>query len=286
MQNVSPTLLLCTNGDPHSRPALEYGVWLAGVINVSVELLGVVEALHERKLVEGVLEETSNQLEQSGIAYSTRIDQGNATQVIASCVSEGRYLTVVGPLGRPTWRRVLHGRSIRRIMEKIATPIVYVRKPHPRLDRILLCMGGLGYASSMEQAALYLAQAAGAKITLLHVVEPVTLEYPTAKEIQDHWQTIMETDTPQGRNLRNAMAAVEAMGLSANLKVKRGSIVREILEEGAQGNYDLIGLGSPYSAQSLRHLYMPNVTAEVAESFECPILTVRQGYGLFNVQTV
>jgi hypothetical protein len=42
-----------------------------------------------------------------------------------------------------------------------------------------------------------------------------------------------------------------------------------------EGNYDMICMGSHYSAHALRQLYMPNVTAEVAESAHCPVLTVR-----------
>jgi nucleotide-binding universal stress UspA family protein len=52
--------------------------------------------------------------------------------------------------------------------------------------------------------------------------------------------------------------------------------VHEILDEVRQGKYDLLGMGSPYSAHSLRHLYMPNVTAEVAEGVLLPVLAVRQ----------
>jgi len=92
----------------------------------------------------------------------------------------------------------------------------------------------------------------------------------------------METDTPQGQNLSQALAFAQRTGLRVEFKVCRGNIVYQILEEARQGSYDLIGMGSPYSARSLRHLYMPNVTAEVAESLECPILTVRQGHGVFE----
>jgi hypothetical protein len=39
-------------------------------------------------------------------------------------------------------------------------------------------------------------------------------------------------------------------------------------------------MGSAYSAHSLRHLYMPNVTAEVSEVVAIPLLSVRLGYEL------
>jgi len=34
-------------------------------------------------------------------------------------------------------------------------------------------------------------------------------------------------------------------------------------------------MGSAYSASALRQMYMPNVTADVAENAHCPVLTAR-----------
>lgn len=281
MESKKPILLLCTNGDLHTHPALEYGVWLAGALKADVELLGISESSEEAGMVKALLDETASRLDLLGISYKTILESGHGPETIARYAGP-QHLTVVGPLGRTTWQRMVHGRSIRQIMEKVATSILYIRQAHLKLERILLCMGGLGYASSMEMVALYLAQATEARITLLHVVEPVNLEYKTAREVQANWQNILETDTPQGQNLSQALALAQGTGLRVEFKVCRGNIVHQILEEARQGSYDLIGMGSPYSARSLRHLYMPNVTAEVAEALECPILTVRQGHGVFD----
>jgi nucleotide-binding universal stress UspA family protein len=281
MESKKPILLLCTNGDLHTRPALEYGVWLAEAIKAEVELLGVSESSDEAGIVKALLEETASRLDLLGISHKTILDSGQGPETIARYAGP-QHLTVVGPLGRTTWRRMVHGRSIRQIMEKVPIPILYIRQAHLKLERILLCMGGLGYTASMELVALYLAQATQARITILHVVEPVNLEYKTAREVQANWQNILETDTPQGQNLSLALAIAQGTGLKVEFKVSRGNIVHQILEEARQGSYDLIGMGSPYSAHSLRHLYMPNVTAEVAEALECPILTARQGGGVFD----
>jgi nucleotide-binding universal stress UspA family protein len=281
MENRDLTLQLCTNGDLQTRPALEYGVWLAEVLKVNVELLGILESPRDGEAVKALLDHAASRLDQLQISYKTILETGDGPEIIARYAGQ-THLTVVGPLGRSAWLRVMHGRSIRQIMEKVPAPLMYVRKTSQKLERILLCMGGLGYATSMEKVALYLAQASQAAVTLLHVVEPVTLDYPTAREVQDHWQNILHTDTPQGRNLSQALAVAQDTGLEVEFKVTRGNIVHQILEVARQGNYDLIGMGSPYSAHSLRHLYMPNVTAEIAEALECPILTVRQGYGLFD----
>jgi nucleotide-binding universal stress UspA family protein len=52
-------------------------------------------------------------------------------------------------------------------------------------------------------------------------------------------------------------------------------VIREIVAEAREGDYDLIAMGSPYSAQGQRHYFLPNVTAAVAEAVERPVLTSR-----------
>jgi len=276
MNNLSPALLLCTNGNENTRPALDYGVWLAEHLKWDVVLLGIVEEVEDAPRVKRLIDETTRRLEEAHLSYDLRIARGRGPNVVALQAASGNFLTVIGPLGRPAWQRVLHGRSFRRILMKVSSPVLYVRQPHLRLERILVCSGGLRYASGVEQFCFSLARHFGAEVTLLHVVEPVTLQYPVAEVVHRHWQNILDTDTPQGRNLRLALNQAREAQVPAQLKVRHGNIVHEILDEVRQGKYDLLGMGSPYSAHSLRHLYMPNVTAEVAEGVLLPVLAVRQ----------
>lgn len=278
MNEEPASLLLCTNGRDAARPALRYGVHLAELLNLPVVLLGVIERKSQEFEVLNSLADASQRLEKAGIAFQQQLERGRGSIVIARHAQMGNYLTVVGPLGRPTWRRVIQGRSFRRLQSRIETPIFYVPEERWPVRSVLLCMGGLGFARAVENLSLNLACAASASLTLLHIVEPITLDYPLAHEIQENWEEILETDTPQGRNLSAALQRIHEAGLTASLKVRQGNIVHEILDEVRSGNYDLVGMGSAYSAHSLRHLYMPNVTAEVAEAVACPVLTVRQGY--------
>jgi nucleotide-binding universal stress UspA family protein len=268
-------LLLCTNGYEASCPALEYGIWLAELLEAPTVALGVVEHLESEQEVNRLLEETHAHLQNKGIHCEVQLDRGRGSLVIARHAQEGSYLTVVGPLGRPVWRRYLQGRSFRRMLSRIKTPILYVQESRLPLRRILLCMGGLGYAQSVAQLCIDLARLVTAEITVFHVVEPITLDYPIAKTVQEHLNDILDTDTPQGRNLRQVMEDAQAAGVKAELRVHHGNPVHEILGEAEKGDYDMIGLGSPFSAHSLRQMYMPNVTAEVAEAVGIPVLTVR-----------
>ena len=273
-------LLLCTNGSKFNRPALEYGVWLAGLLQIPVVLLGVIETPRLQPEVEAYINETAARLAEMGHPYQIDYDQGRGSVVIGRYTRLGNFITVVGPLGRPAWRRVVQGRSFRRLLAKIETPIIYVPKTRLPVRHILVCMGGLGYAQAVLNFVIFLAQAAEARVTLLHVVEPVSLEYPISRRIEENWKQILETDTPQGRNLKQAIEELERAGLTFEFKVRHGNIVHEILTELHEGDYDLIGMGSHYGFHNLRQMYLPDVTSEVAEGLSCPVVSVRLGHEL------
>jgi nucleotide-binding universal stress UspA family protein len=143
------------------------------------------------------------------------------------------------------------------------------------LRKVLICLGGLGYEITAEHLALRLGAAAGAQATLLHVARPVDLDYPTARVEREHWRDLENTDSLLGRHLRAGLDAARAVGMTASIKARQGSVVEEILEELKSGGYDLVCMGSPHGFGGLRHLYEPNITDEVAEHLSCPLLTAR-----------
>ncbi|MDX1437039.1 MAG: universal stress protein [Anaerolineales bacterium] len=272
-------LLLCTNGSPDGLAALEYGTWLAGLLEAEVELLGIVESRAQAQGVTEVLDITIGDLERAGLSYRTRILAGRSETIISEQAGNENLLTVFGALGRSTWSRWIRGRSFRRILAQTPAPLLFVGSANLRLKKMLVCMGGLGYAEEVEELSLVLARRVGAAVTVLHVVDSITFDYPVAQEVKDQWQEILNTDTPQGQNLRAALERAQSQIAEADFRVRQGPVVREIVSEARDGNYDLVALGSPYSAQGLRHYFLPNVTAEVAEAVALPILSVRHREG-------
>ncbi len=280
MNAVDKSFLLLTNGAVDSLPALDYGIWLAALLRVPVTLLGIIEKTSSRPAVETVIENVRQRLERENIRYNIKIQHGSSRKLLCAQAIEGSHLAIVGPLGRPSVRRWLRGRSFRRILKEINTPLLYVKEAYSHLRRILLCMGGLGYAVTAEQWAVYLARQTGAALTILHVVEPIAYDYPVTQAIQNHWEEILETDTPQGQNLRAALNDARSANIQTTIHLRQGDIVHEIEAEVRAHDYDLIVMGSPHSSQSLRHLFMPNVTADIAELVACPVMVVEFGQGV------
>jgi len=277
---MKPDLLITTNGFQGTWPSIEYGAWLAAILETKITLLGVTEnlnpaAIDDRHPLEDVFARAVALFQQNGAVYSLEVQNGNAEDVIPRRAKQGNFITVLGPLGRPQLRRLIAGRSIRQLMEGIEQPILYVPISKLPLKKLLICVGGLGYEVTAEHIAIQMATKSRAEITLLHIVPPFDLDYPTARAVNKNWQHLTETDTPIGRSLRQALETAKNDGLTANVKARQGNVVEEILNEVKDGNYDLLCMGSAYSVNSLRQMYAPNVTAEIAEGATCPVLTAR-----------
>lgn len=273
-------LLIATNGYSGTWPSIEYGAWLAEGIGADILLLGVNEnpnpaPIDDDHPLEEIFGSAVELFRQKGIAYTLEIGNGDAEKLIPSKAGEGEYITVLGPLGRPTLRRWLVGRSIRHLMEQISGPILYVPRVRLPLRKLLICVGGLGYEVAAENLAIRVAAISHAQVTLLHVIPPMELDYPATRNVQHHRADLAETDTLPGRALRRGLERAREASVQADLKVREGNVVEEIAAEIQEGDYDLICMGSPYSSHALRHLYVANVSAEVADIVRCPLLVAR-----------
>ena len=272
--------LIVTNAYKGTWPAIEYCAWLAGAMQVKVTLLGIIENLNPAAIddhgpLEDVFERAVALFKQNGVEYSLEVENGDAERVITKKANSGDFFTILSPLGRPQLRRWLTGRSIRHLMESIQGPILYVPESRLPLKKILISIGGIGYEVAAENLAFDIAKAVGAEVTIMHVVPPTNLDYPSTRDVREHVKDLAQTNTLPGRGLRTALEIAQKEGLKANVTARQGPIVEEILAEVREGNYDLVCMGSPYSASGLRQFYSPNVTAEIAEAVHRPVLIAR-----------
>jgi nucleotide-binding universal stress UspA family protein len=273
-------VLIPTNGFKGTWAAIEYGAWLAELMQVKVTLLGVTEnlnpaAIDDHHPLEDIFASAIDLFQKKGVDYRLEIRNGQAEQVIPARANQGKFLAVVSPLGRSRLRHWLTGTSFRVLMEEIRGPILYVPEIRLPLKNLLISAGGLGYEVDAENLALQIATLSRADVTILHVIPPTDFDYPTTRDVREHAGDLQDTDTLLGRSLRKGLEIAEAAGLNAKLTTRQGHIVEEILAEVKSGKYDLVCMGSRYSAHALRQLYTPNVTAEIAEGGNCPLLTVR-----------
>ncbi len=273
---MKPRLQVFTNGFEGNWPSIEYAAWMADAMQASLTLTGTQEKSAEKFSVEEIFSRAVSLFQQKKLNYTLELGDEPIESLIGRAAQNSPdSLFIFGPLGRSRLRRMAQGRSFREIMAQVNAPLLYVPAARLPLQKVLICLGGLKYVVTVEHLGLKVAQMTGAAVTLLMVVPPVDLDYPEARSIRENSQTLAETDTLPGRSLREGLASAASLGVSASVKTRNGIIVEEILDEIKTGGYDLVCMGSPFSAHSLRHLFTPNVTAEVAEAAQVPILTMR-----------
>ncbi|MCZ2127988.1 MAG: universal stress protein [Anaerolineales bacterium] len=277
---MSVNLLIVTNGNRESFAALEQGAWLAETLQGKITLLGINEednpaAIDDAYPLTEIFEKAVGLFKARGAEYKLEVQNGGAEEIVPKRAREDDSIVVLSPMGRSPIQHWVKGRSIRDFIEAVEQPLFYATKAKIPAQKILISVGGLGYEVSAEDIAMQIAMKRGAELTLLHVVPPIDFNYPTAETVAKNWQTLTETDTPIGRNLRESLEAARTAGVAASVKARQGQIVEEILKEAAEGDYDLLCMGSSYSGMSLRQKYSSNVTSEVMERAPCPVMTAR-----------
>lgn len=272
---VKKKILLVTNGCTESWQTIEYAVRMAVLMNIPLTFLGVVEKEDDEHPVEAIFSRALSLFQQKGLAYELQLVNGETEDVLAEIVWDDDTYLFVGPLGRSQFRHWLLGRSFRKIMESVPSPIFYVRSGRTALDKVLICFGGLDYTGKAEEIGISLGKLAGAELTFLHVVPPVVSDRLPGQGNGVDGQELAEEVSV--RILRDARKHADAKGVTSNVVVRQGNVVNQILAEVQATQYDLVCMGSSFSDQdSLRHLYAPNVTAEIAEAVNAPILTARR----------
>ncbi len=267
-------ILLVTNGCAAGWATIQYAAGMAKMMDASLTLLGIVEKTDEYHPVEEVFGRAVTLFQEKELLYELQLVNGETEDLLTEMEWDENTYLFVGPLGRSQFRHWLVGRSLRKILENVPSPIFYAREARLPIKKILVCFGGLGYTEKAEKIGIEIGKLTGAELTFLHVIPPVEADHLPSKEL-DKKEEILIDETP-ARTLKVAEQHALDNGIRSNVIVRHGGIVNQILEELDAQRYDLICMGSSFShPDNLRHLYAPNVTAEIAETVKCPILTAR-----------
>ncbi len=269
-------ILLCSDDTPHSEPALRLGERLTLSLRAALTLLIASPQSSPSPTFVARITDICMRLGAAGISCMSisRLDAPRRA-LIAQSKAASYDLVIMGLLEPKRWQRWLRGSSVRMVLQNVTAPVLVVPADRPTPKRILLCSSDLWYPTETIQLVVQIAQATQAEVTLLYVIPRPTLSYPALKEVEDAWGALLQTDTPQGRNLKAGRDALRALGIETWVSLRHGIVGEQIMAEIREGEYDLIALGSTYAAQSMRRFYVPSITNLVVENAHRPVLVVR-----------
>jgi nucleotide-binding universal stress UspA family protein len=157
----------------------------------------------------------------------------------------------------------------------VEPPVLAVIGNRAALKRILICSGGEKYIDTAVHFAGKMARNFGAKITLFHVMPNPPSDYADLIKMEEDVNLLLHSNSDLGQNLRAEKELLDKMGVESRVRLRHGLVLSEVLKEIKRGEYDLVVTGSSPASGTLRTYIMGNITREIVNRAECPVLVVR-----------
>ncbi len=142
--------------------------------------------------------------------------------------------------------------------------------------KILFCTDFSENSIPARHRAVEYAKAFGAKLAILHVVNPSPLGYPLFEErIPIDMATLLETiQKSVGEELERVVKECRRDLKDVKPYYRVGEAATEIVQFAGEESADLIIMGT-HGWTGLKHLVLGSTAENVVRSAKCPVLTVR-----------
>jgi len=238
-----------------------------------------------RRELEAELERFVEPGRNAGIRVETVLHEGDPVgEILAAARTLPADLVVIGSHGRGGFERWVLGSVTEKVIRKSPSPVMVINRPAEVPTRPadvvykrILCPVDFSEASDAAlRYALSLAQEAGARLILLHVVEwlsDLDRDREPGMDVPD-LRRLLEGDARE--RLRRAVPAEARNWCTPEEVVTGGKAYREILRLARERDAQLIVMGAHGHGPWERMLF-GSTTHHVLHAANCPVLTIRPG---------
>ena len=272
-------ILICSNGMPAADNATRIGGLLARLCHADTTLLGIAEKPQDQEPLHQALEAASQALQsEEGVAPRIVVGQGDPIRQILSETSASTYdLVVIGAERKRHTGLYWRSRKTYEVIKAIPSPVLVAVGECAQLKRFLVCTGGKKYIADAVHLAGKLAAAAGATVTLLHVMAEPPAMYSDLVRLEEDVDGLLAAGSELGVNLARQKADLESLGVTVEVRIRHGLVLEQVFREVREGNHDLIVTGSSQVTSIVRHYIMGDLTRSILNRAECPVLVARSG---------
>lgn len=266
--------LLCISEYSHRSGTIRFTGLLANLLKASVSLLTVLPPGEDptagERLLERAREELGdNLLEENILRYG---DPGG--EILAAAIQSDYDLLALGAHDHSTLEELLLGSVAHRVAVHAPTSVLVVRKPPTAVRHVLITTAGGGFSEPTVETGARVAQAAGARVTLLHVAATLPGMYAGLTRLREGLPELLRSDTPLARHMKYGAALLDSKNLEAELELRHGVPAEEILRAIELDEFDLLVLGGA-RRDMLSRIKLPDVTAQLLPHVPLPVLIVR-----------
>ncbi len=271
-------ILICSDGMPAAESAMRLGGAFAVPLKADVVVLGVAERPEDEGSLQQALEKQAASLRTQDFSPKIEMCAGDPVAQIANETAKTKYdLVVVG--ARKTGATGLHWRSAKmyELIKSIAPPVLVAMGEWAHLKRFLVCTGGKEFIEEAVQLTGKLASAAGASVTLLHVMAEPPAMYADLVRLEEDVERLLGSKSELAINLSAQKADLEKLNVPAEVRIRHGIVIDQVFAEARERSYDLIVTGSSQARGMLRHYIMGDLTRGILNHASCPVLVARAG---------
>ncbi len=259
-------ILICSNGSEGSDRLVRTAALIAGPGAAETTLLGIRERRLDEDALHEVLLAQQRVLENSGAKVELVSAPGEPVEEIVHRAEEG------------AWDLVAIGASrTYRIVKAVRRPVLVVLGEAERVKRILLSVGDTRRIGTSVEIAGRIARAAAAHITLVHIVAQPPAMHAGLRRRQSDTASILKSDPVLAHRLREAQGALARLRVESEIRVGHGFVIDEVLAERRRGEHDLLVVGSVPAGAGFRSYFLGDMTREILDGADCPVLVVRTG---------
>lgn len=269
-------ILICTDGSDQSERATRLGCEVAVACQADVTLFGIKETTGGAEVIQDALRRAQQLFETHKIAAEAVTKAGQPIEEIVKRTEDLSYdLVVIGAVRKGRYGPFSMSSKAYKIVKLIKPPVLVSMGNPPAIKRMLLCTGGKGYIESAFDLIGKVAKGTGSSVTLLHVMAQVPAIYSEIQRLERDIDLILNSTSELGRNLRREKESLTSMGIPTEVRLRQGFVLEEISKEIQENQYDLIVAGSSLSTGPLRTYVLGDVTREIVDRAECPVLVAR-----------
>lgn len=269
-------ILICSDGtDPADKPVLLAGL-VAAPTKAETTLLGIAEMPADEKPLRDALKSESEKLQRFGVTPEIVVRSGEPIREILDQTKTAAYdMTIIGARRKassgPYWRS---GKTYEAI-KAIPTPVLLATGICETLKSFIVCTGGKKYIDAAVELTGKVAAAVGASVTLLHVMAEPPAIYADLMRLEEDVERLLQSGSELGRNLLAQKQSLEKLGILVEVRVRHGFVLDQIFADVSERGHDLIVTGSSPTRGPLGHYIMGDVTREIVNRANVPVLVAR-----------
>jgi nucleotide-binding universal stress UspA family protein len=273
-------MLFCSDGSAAAENAVRFGALIAAGCHAETTILGISEQAGTEDALVQSLRRSQELLKQHSLNAELITKAGRPVTEIVKRTREAPYdLVVIGAERRPGRTPALRSVKAYQIIEAVTPPVLVVLGERPALRRILLCSSGGVQARKAVELTGTIASGAQAEVSLFHVLAAPPALFADLLQQEEDVDRLLLSDSALGRGLRQQQATLTQLGVACTVRLRHGLVVAELLMELRQAEYDLVVAGSSPAGDPLRAYLLGNVTREIVNHAQWPVLIVRTGTG-------